>query len=543
MAGWDDGVFGNLPPPRRPGQGRPLTAQDIAAMGGIGTLAPANQSWGEQLGGAAANAAEAVRGAPSREGSQNASDITQKLAGLLPGLGQALSGNDAYRAAQQGNYGQATLAALGAVPVPGARAAKVAEGAAEEAVTGAASRAAKGLPQVAWDPGQQRWLTDKGKPITSSPLDLPEGAPSYPPMFDPNDPALAKRPEGVAQFDFPRAVPAKGPAVSSRVADLIANPDVRKQVMDYVQQGSEIGDSWYNTTPIRDSAIRALGPDAGPAAYEKYMGLVGATSPQQKVPSNLRTASMYYWRDANGMPPMEQGDPIPPLYGHYVQKQHQQNVKDYLESGGDALADYDPAHPKPPSFNQGLLGNYSPVAVDMHAFKLPAMLSRDPRFLATGVPKGAPGYPDLNPREAVTSGQISMDEAVKNPTWWEDQPNVKSEYPAMEQWWKGIGADLNKDPAQAQAGGWIGGGGVTGLGSPPETAAQSFEKRVQNTAYRTGATTSEAENNFWRGVHPLLSVAGGSALALPPMLQQYLNGQQQPAASGPGGAPAPPQFW
>ena len=125
--------------------------------------------------------------------------------------------------------------------------------------------------------------------------------------------------------------------------------------------------------------------------------------------------------------------------------------------------------PSPRSFNQGLLGNYAPVAVDMHASKLPAMLSRDPRFLATGVTKGAPGYPDFNPREAVTSGAVSMDDAVKNPTWWEDQPNVKSEYPAIKQFnWKGIGSDMNKEPAQAQAGGWIGGGGVTGLGSPPE---------------------------------------------------------------------------
>jgi len=99
-------------------------------MGGIGTLAPGDESWSEQLGGAAANAVEAARG-PSREGSQNVSDITQKLAGLLPGVGQALSGNDAYRAAQQGNYGQATLAALGAVPIPGARAAPLVEGAAE----------------------------------------------------------------------------------------------------------------------------------------------------------------------------------------------------------------------------------------------------------------------------------------------------------------------------------------------------------------------------------------------------------------------------
>jgi len=131
MAGWDDSIFGNLPRPRRPGQDRPLNAQDIAAAGGVGTLAPANPSWSERLGGAFANAVDAVRGGGDREGWQNAYDISQKLAGLLPGVGQALSGNEAYRQGQQGNYGQAALAALGAVPIPGAKAAPLVEGAAE----------------------------------------------------------------------------------------------------------------------------------------------------------------------------------------------------------------------------------------------------------------------------------------------------------------------------------------------------------------------------------------------------------------------------
>jgi hypothetical protein len=135
-----------------------------------------------------------------------------------------------------------------------------------------------------------------------------------------------------------------------------------------------------------------------------------------------------------------------------------------------------------------------------------------------------------------------MDDAFKNPTWWDDAPNPKNEYPAMEQYWKGMAADLGKDPAQAQAGGWIGGGGVTGLGSPPETAAQAFQNRIFNTAYRTGSTPTEAENNFWRGVHPLLGVGGGGALAAP-ILQQYWNARQQQGATGQDGAPDQSQFW
>jgi hypothetical protein len=92
--------------------------------------------------------------------------------------------------------------------------------------------------------------------------------------------------------------------------------------------------------------------------------------------------------------------------------------------------------------------------------------------------RGLPGFTARSGRER----QVTMDEVFKHPTWWESAPNPRNEYPAMEQYWKGIDRDIGVDPAQGQAGGWLGGGHITGLGSPPETAAQSFQNRLFNTA-------------------------------------------------------------
>jgi hypothetical protein len=56
------------------------------------------------------------------QGQRNAYDIAQTTAGLIPGVNNAISGNQAYRDWNQGNYAGAVLNAVGAVvpPIPGA---------------------------------------------------------------------------------------------------------------------------------------------------------------------------------------------------------------------------------------------------------------------------------------------------------------------------------------------------------------------------------------------------------------------------------------
>ena len=67
-------------------------------------MKPYTPSWSEWLGGLAQHAVEGLRGHPDFAGDQNVYDITQKVAGLIPGLGNALSANQAYRDAKSGNY-------------------------------------------------------------------------------------------------------------------------------------------------------------------------------------------------------------------------------------------------------------------------------------------------------------------------------------------------------------------------------------------------------------------------------------------------------
>ena len=194
MAGGDqDNVFANLPRPRRPGQQpRPLNAQDIKAMGGVGALAPDNPSWSERLGHTFANAVDAVRGGSNREGWQNAYDISQKIAGLVPGLGQALSGNEAYRQGREGNYGQAAVSAIGAVPLPGARAGRVAAGAAEDIARGV-RRTMADVPEIRQMPVAQGIEAARGDPHL-----IPGGGSS--PGYYIGGPSAIQSPEDLARM-------------------------------------------------------------------------------------------------------------------------------------------------------------------------------------------------------------------------------------------------------------------------------------------------------------------------------------------------------
>jgi hypothetical protein len=49
------------------------------------------------------------------------------------------------------------------------------------------------------------------------------------------------------------------------------------------------------------------------------------------------------------------------------------------------------ANPKPASYAENIAGNQQPATVDTHAARLPALLSRDPRFLENDVRVDTPG--------------------------------------------------------------------------------------------------------------------------------------------------------
>jgi hypothetical protein len=143
-------------------------------------------------------------------------------------------------------------------------------------------------------------------------------------------------------------------------------------------------------------------------------------------------------------------------------------------------------YPKITSYSQNLKGNVLPVTNDIHALRLPVMLARDANFLKQEY------------REKLQAGQLSMDEAVANPTYWRNlYPN---EYAALEQFYKKLARRANLSPAEAQAAAWIGGSHITGVRTNGLwTFKQQFEDRIRRTAKKWGMSEEQVWDLFIDG--------------------------------------------
>ena len=303
----------------------------------------------------------------------------------------------------------------------------------------------------------------------------------------------------VPQVDLPRYAPPRG--TSPRVQDLITNPAVAQQMLNKIEEGRNINaQTFYYNEPLRQAFISELGKRKGDPAFARYMDYVAASSPRSDVEANARNASYYYMLQQQGLPVPAKGGVNPQPYGHMAQNLHRLNAE-RIRSGDyfDAIK-----NPKPLSFSANLQGNFAPVTVDAHAFKLPGMLARDPRFLATsvGLDKGVTVYP----QRMFNSGEINMEDALARPVYWASKPNA-NEYGAMEQYYKQLAQQAGMAPAQAQAAAWAGGGPMTGLASVAgDPFMRSVENRANLTAARRGISPQEALSRMIRGREPLLAL-------------------------------------
>lgn len=311
----------------------------------------------------------------------------------------------------------------------------------------------------------------------------------------------------VPQFDLPRNIPPRG--VPQRTLDITSDPAVRDKMLEVITQGQKLGGAnWYNAEPLREAFGAELG-SKGDAAFRKYMDMVAATSPRSEVSANARNASYYYGRAmrGEGMPAI--GEPNPQPYGHLAQRLHQMNAERVAGGGWDPLN-----NPKPASFVENLVGNQQPATIDTHAFRLPAILGQDPRFLETAFQVGKDA-PKQNIQKMLQSGETTMDEAAKRAAWWQAQPR-ENEYAAMENYYKSLGKDLGLTPAQTQASAWVGGGKLTGLASDESKPFLRFlEDRINLTAEKRGETPKQTLKNFIRGRAALYSLP---PLAAAPLL-------------------------
>jgi hypothetical protein len=272
------------------------------------------------------------------------------------------------------------------------------------------------------------------------------------------------------------------------------------------------------------------------------MDLMAATSPRARVPDNVRTGSYYNYLQSQGLP-----IPDRPAegYGSIAQKLHRDNVLGLQERGGFDIY----KNPKPASFSSNLQGNQQVATIDTHNFRLPGILSGDPRFLETSIaelaktPESAmetlrrqyPGLPEdviqssvkikpgkinkkgeigedevsmtYRPQSWVAEGYIPMEDALQDPALWAAKPR-DNEYGYYEQWQQDQAKRMGISPAQYQASMWLGGGDTTGLGSAAEPFLGTFEARARYTADRLGMDPDEVLNMMLRGEIPFLAEGG-----------------------------------
>jgi hypothetical protein len=319
-----------------------------------------------------------------------------------------------------------------------------------------------------------------------------------PALFDYSE---LRRVPDVPQFDIPRYDPPRG--VPARVNDVISNKKTRNKMLEIISEGEKLGGAnWYNAEPLRRMFVEEHGKDRGEQAFRKYMDFVAATSPRSEVGANARNASYYFTRWMKGEAMPEVGERNPQPYGHMAQRLHQMNANRVAGPGWDPIN-----NPKPASFVENLSGNQMPVTVDTHAFRLPAIISKDPRFLETAY-ESSKGAPKMNIQKLVEAGEIPMRDAVSKPAFWQSLPK-DNEYGAVERYFKGLGRELGLTPAQAQASAWVGGGKLTGLASDETKPFLGFlEDRVYRTAQETGRDPEDVLRQFIRGEEPLKATGG-----------------------------------
>lgn len=309
----------------------------------------------------------------------------------------------------------------------------------------------------------------------------------------------------VPQFDLLRYVPPRG--VSSRTKDVVGDKDVFDKVSAIVQSGKEMGgDKWYNAEPLRQEFVHHHGEDEGNKRFRKYMDFIAATSPRSAVPENIRNASYYYHLAATGKSMPKVGDKNPQPYGHMAQKLHQMNAQRVSGEGWNPLT-----NPKPASFVENLVGNQRPGTIDTHAFRLPAMMAADPRFLETALQSSKDG-PKRNLQKEVESGKTSMADALKQGSAWQAVPK-DNEYGALEDFYRRIGKEQGLTTAQTQASAWVGGGKHTGLASDESKPFLRFlEDRIHLTAKKKNMDPKDVLKQFIKGDMPLFA-NGGAAVA------------------------------
>ena len=317
-------------------------------------------------------------------------------------------------------------------------------------------------------------------------------------------------PPMVRQFDLPRHDPPRG--VPQRTQDLLANRQVWDKMGEMMLAGKAKGQhKWWNFEPLRFRFVNELGRDEGNRIFDQYTNFVSAASPLSEMGISARNGSYYHWLVRDQKPIPQIGQNLFP-YGHQAEWMHKLGVARASTGKWDSTKT-----PKTPSMAQNMQGNASPVSIDSKIFRALGILSGDPSFLRQRVILH-PGQSPVNIRKMVETGQISIERAKKNPTWWEAAPRG-NEYGVLERRLQTLARDAGLRPADGEGALWPELSDLTGMVSDPNKLGMDFiVDRIMKTAtqpihLKEKVRTELREpkdvlKGFIRGEFPLIGLGG-----------------------------------
>jgi hypothetical protein len=328
-----------------------------------------------------------------------------------------------------------------------------------------------------------------------APMLRPSGSGSLLPKV--SDPYIAHHQDILPQVRL------KNPKPDSRMSRLESDPRAHQAIQDAIKAGVNIDPklaNWYGTNALLTGMLNE-GRQFG--NFEQFMKHMASSSQRNPVPQQNKMGSYLAYLENMG----QIGNPgtklaLPKGYGSLAQGDivnRSQRIAAGEYPFDDAI--------KLGKFYKSYMG-YHPnnAVVDVIGTRVPTMATRDPDWLVSRLQIGTDAKGNkqiINPKAMYESGELSMEEALKRPGFWEAAPKLTGEYAGLEDMWK-LGSKNAKQPhaGSGQALGWYGSAGLedsAGLKSKPMTWVESLEKSARDRATITGENPLDVMNKVLKG--------------------------------------------
>lgn len=307
-----------------------------------------------------------------------------------------------------------------------------------------------------------------------------------------------------------------------RMAPLIeAQDDIAAELSRRMSAGVGSQDQYfYHTGPIREMAENAGVPQI--PFMNRFSAYFGGASPRTQTEPNMLNASMLQYRAAEGLPMdrpvlgLAGPDPktgAPPAndVGYPMIIGTHPGLAGRLEA--DPFGNF-ASNPKPSSFALNTAGNLQGGTMDTHAIR-GAVLSFDAAYPGQ-IPRQ--WFKTENAFDRYREGgisQINLDKDIDDGLKSAASKGVKSqvEYGPMADIYENAAGRMSLAPAEAQALGWFGIGGQTGLRSESRSIVGLMNDRINITAQLLGVPQETVAALYAQGRIPLAGVGGMGLLS------------------------------